>query len=244
MSEEANDILPLFEKYVKGTMNEAEKAALEAQFVADPAQEQAFTDYLRSLRITRLAGRQEQKATFEEMFHAYKRKRRTQRAIFITAIAAGIILLAMIFLPAPQQLSTDELYAKYYEAPAAKTILDIEEDSIMRLLRLADANYNEGNFAAALQQYESLALDSLSAFERSRVNLLRGICFLEAGEVAAAQQALLRADQHTEKAPWFLALSYVKSGDTEQAKQALTPIAAEEGNFYQKQAKELLEDLE
>lgn len=242
MSEEGNDIFPLFEKYKQGKMTAEEQKAFEAQWDESPSQEAVFAEYLRTVRLARLAGIQEEKEQFRDLFNQYKQKRRRQRMMIITAVAAGIALLALVFLPnmLSQATNPTALFSQYYSAPSVPTVLG-EADS---LLRLADLKYTAADYQAALPMYGAIDTDQLSAFDRSRVFLQTGICQLESGNTTAARAALQQADQHPEKAPWYIALSWLAEGNAAEAKALLKPIAEEGGNFYQSQAQELLEKLE
>jgi thioredoxin-like negative regulator of GroEL len=111
-------------------------------------------------------------------------------------------------------------------------------------LKEADELFRQQAYPEAAQAYEQLLQQAeISPLSLSRIQLMLGICQLQTGAPDEARRSLARAGQHREQAEWYTALSWLKEGKVEKAREALQLLQGQESHFYQQQATELLDKL-
>ncbi len=148
--------------------------------------------------------------------------------------------------PAQKTPERQRVFAAYFQPykdpslePARRG--DAEQSPSERFLQL----YWEGDYRAALA-----AFDSLGASAKNNDNLLfiKANCLLATGETAAAGELLENILQNARsrfsaQAGWYLALSRLQAGRTNEAETLLRRIAADSGSPRRADAERLLREL-
>ena len=157
------------------------------------------------------------------------------------AAAASLLLIASYFLLKDEVQSPQQLFAQNYQAPTFDGLRNNEQQSTLKEL------YNAGAFTALQDSLNTLIQQTGGTLKDT---LLLGICALELDEYPQAQnyfEYLTQQQQLQDDGAWYLALSYLKSGNVELAKEWLQKIV--QGQIpatpkRKKQAIELLGKLE
>ena len=177
----------------------------------------------------------------------------------LSMAAAVLLLLGVYFLLRPESPSTAKLFAEYYESLPAT---DFEAFKPAGTVSASDnlspaALYNQAVDQYTREDYEG-CLNSLTREVRMRFPneslFIEGIALIGLERHEEAIPILLQrtAPTHSDReyyfaAQWYLALAYLKTGDTESAKQWLNDLGGstspKASGPYQEQAKSLLQEL-
>lgn len=231
------------DRYLTGAMDPAERQAFEAEMTADAQLAEDVTlqrdmgAFLRR-REHRSALQAQLKDIGRAHFQPEKKETKTvsmsrRRILWIGAMAAAAGLALFLLRPL---LFPPDLYDRYAEFPALA--LAQKSSAGPADWSAAETAFNSGNYAAAeapLEQY-------LAAFPADmQAQLYLGICKMELDKHAEARQIFGALAQSGESfkdyAQWYLALSYLKSGDAAATQKTLDEIP-DSSPFYKK-AKEL-----
>ena len=238
--EEQHLITPRIRAYLEGRLSLEEKMAFEEERKQDPELDQAVKSALLLTAGLQHTEHQDRRTELKDLLRQ-QRKVKTRRLWTSIALAASVLLLAglMWYYMPGQQASPAELFAEYYEAPAAPETMGTAGDS---LLRLGHAAYNRQAYGEAQQFYEDAVEAGLDLSQVPYLYL--GIALLENESFEKAHASLTKARaQHPERAAWYLAMLSLRTGDVVTARGALEAIAGQEGHYYQGKATELLEEL-
>jgi TolA-binding protein len=168
---------------------------------------------------------------------------------YYAAAACVLLALAVTFLLPSQQTSSDELFAAYFTPYS-----NIFEPTV-RSAEPKGSNQGAAKRSEAFQAYERgdydraaiLFAQLLKEKNESSVLFLLGNSNLMIGKAREAQEnfvTLIRDfDDLDLPAKWYLSLSYLKSGDTENARKILKELGETEVSYASK-AKELLEKVD
>jgi len=253
------------DRYLQGMMEEAERAAFEKEMEQQPTLKQEVALHRELAEAVGEKEVQAFEAVLNKVHEAYRSQQAAQPAPVVSmkreapaggkgflvaawrrhgryALAAAVVLLALIFLPRliPQQPSPEALFAANFEPFPNQFQLRGEQDS---LLNQFAAFYGQQQYSQALQ-----VLAQLEAADPSLKNQLafyRGICELATGNTPAAIEALQPLQESPllgENARWYLALAYLKEGQTTTASQLLNQLV-QEGSTYAPKAKKILDQL-
>ena len=159
------------------------------------------------------------------------------------AAAAVVALLAVVAVLLPGKQNTDELFAAYF-TPYPNVVEPLLRGNDLAEDRLKPFHDYEGqDYQRAAAGFEAL----LDEKEEPGILLLLGNSNLMLGKSEEAQKnfiTLIRNyDDFDLQAKWFLSLSYLKSGDTENARKILKELGETEVS-YASRAKELLEKVD
>ncbi|GEQ86192.1 hypothetical protein ULMS_17000 [Patiriisocius marinistellae] len=158
-------------------------------------------------------------------------------------IAALLVLSLSVFSIFNTGSSTQELYAQFYnpsELPSLIVRGALDEDNYNKVQQL----FEEENFTETILFTEELL--ATTSKNRATLMLFQGISFTETKQYSNAIETynnLIESNLlDAEKGYWFKALTYLKSEDTQKAKNTLRSII--QNNFYNHvKAKELLDKL-
>ncbi len=166
-----------------------------------------------------------------------------RRRLLAAAIAAVVIAVAAFLLwpaePGSLMAAAYKPYPMYLNAPVGESPQD-------KLLETAIANYESGDYAAALPAFQGLIA---AAIHNAPYHFYAGICQLELGRPIEASIHLEEASnreeaQFQQAAEWYLALAYLRQDNKkETARRLLEKIIREEGVFSQP-ARKLLKEVE
>ncbi len=160
------------------------------------------------------------------------------------AAAAVVALLVAVTFLLPREDNTDELFTAYFTPyPNVVQPLLRGDDNLMPERTKPFQDYEQKNYEAAATGFKEL----LEVKEEAGILLLLGNSNLMLGKAEEAQEnfiTLIRNyDEFDLQAKWFLSLSYLKSGDIENARKILTELGEMEVS-YASRAKELLEKVD
>lgn len=231
------------DRYLTGAMDAAEKQAFEAEMTADAqlaedlALQRDMSAFLRR-REHRSALQAQLKDIGRAHFQPEQKEAKTvsmsrRRVLWIGAMAAAAGLALFLLRPLLFPPSLFDQYAEYPALALAQKSSAGPADWSAAETAFNSAQYNAAE--APLEQY-------LAAYPADmQAQLYLGICKMELDKHAAARQifgALVQGDESfKDYAQWYLALSYLKAGDTASSRKTLDDIP-DSSPFYKK-AKEL-----
>lgn len=158
-------------------------------------------------------------------------------------LAACLAVMAYFsFFYEPGKSSPSELFTEYF-TPYEDIYTDRDNIESAPEMEQAMVDYNAGNYAAALPNFESiLAIRP----DHTIAGLYAGICYLDAGEVKQAKGKLGRlARRETVVQPiaiWYMAMANLRIGHSEEAGEWLEKLIGQKGALGD-QAGELLDKL-
>lgn len=237
----------LIDRYLREELSEADQQLLtQARQEASFEQEFLLMADLRQASIAQ--GRQQLRqslAGWEQELTASKVIRPLwQRSGFWISIAAGVSLLAVLFLWPKKPVSPTgstlfaENFTAYPDFISDNTRTDGQETSLLTYTMEA---YRLGEYQAALQGLDSLQQVNFSP----DLALYQGISQLADGNATAAVEPLQAALKGSFRfsAQWYLALAWLKQEQWEPAREQLQQIADQTAHPQQQAAKELLQQL-
>lgn len=241
------------EKYITGKMSREEKSDFEKVMKEDKKLRKEVATY-RDI----IAGIEHAETdAFTSMMQDWEQKLKTQqqpqpakvRSLFrpgvIVAIAAAVVLLlTFIFVFNPfTSGTTDPFQAAFQPYPDEITIMgDGNGEFDQKMANKAMAFYNAENYREALPLLKTLADDNP---EIAVLRLYQGIAEMQTADFTAATASFsaLQNTSYARIAEWYQALTQVRYDNSAAAKTILKTIANTQGHPYQKQARELLEEL-
>lgn len=188
----------------------------------------------------------------DELFETVNQRRNTTRRLFISRIAAGILLpitgAAAFFY---WKDTTDErLYKENFQAYDIPDMTmrgggteEYDNISLPKALKAAIDNYSIGNYKESIPYFKTY---HKTQPENNYANFLHGIAQLEEHNLDTAIYFLERVRMNDtnlyEDATWYLALAHLKNKDKDAAKQILSELIGN-SQFYGEKAKVLKNKL-
>lgn len=163
------------------------------------------------------------------------------------AVASILLLLAVaawLLLSHGAPKSNDQLFARYYEPYRSLASVRSGDLIVDNIITSAMQKYEQGDFSTALSLFEQvLVTDSKDATSR----FYQGISFMETQKYQNAGNSFHTVIDHRdnlflEQAQWYLGLCYLKTDETEKAKDQFNRIASIKGH-YSKNANKILRAL-
>ncbi len=234
------------QRYLDGEMSPEERAAFEARLAADP-ELQAEVDLHQELD-TVLADEAvlDFSALVAEVVGAEGAPQappRTRRPVW--AIAAAILLLAVVgffvLRPGPGA-DPDQLFAEYFSPYEAPATFRSDDSTLNAQYQSAFDAYNAGDFEVALP-----AFDALRGGESTMPDFYYALSALSANKSDLALPVLreLAGDTphvYRSQSRWYLALTLLERGETDEATERLEAIV-EDGGKFAEPAQALLDEL-
>lgn len=164
---------------------------------------------------------------------------------YLTAASIAIVITLRFFVFSPSP-SYDELFEKYFEP--FEIIGDTRSVESINDALLSDdiiKKYFNGKYFDIISEIESIAIDNPS---KTEISLMLATAYLETNQEDKAENLLSnilvenKNGLYIEQIKWYLSLSIIKQGKTDEAKNLLTKIEKEEG-FYSKRATSILKSL-
>ena len=234
----------LIEKYLQGRLTPAEQEQFDRLLVEDADFKKEVTFQKDVARVAEAEDSAEFEALLNE-FEATHTQPPSQRTNFKWLAAASIILLlgaAYFFWPEKSD-SSQELFAEYYE-PYRNVVHPIvrnsQEEDAKTTAFLA---YEQGNYAEALARFDELYKnETVSYYLFYKANALIALD-REEEAIELLEVHLNSSDVLVERAPWYLAMAYLKLDDKANAKKWLREVITRQ-QYKVDAAKELLSRLE
>ncbi|MEL7531159.1 MAG: hypothetical protein AAFN10_07635 [Bacteroidota bacterium] len=238
----------LIDKYLRGeAFSEAEKENWES-WQTEPA----FADllsYNHDLMVAlKQKGRETLKNELAELQNLHQKAEgtiRSMRLIWVAVAAAAAICLLWLVIPSQRSISTDELYASYYER-FPNVANPLTRDSGPKNLKdRAYAKYEQGAYTEAIKLFDSLMLVEPSLTHK----FYQGVSAMEASEWDLARTNLDQVSasdtsRFAQAAQWYMAMVALRNARLEEAKSLLTAIREDSAHPYQEEASEILEALD
>ena len=237
-----------FDHYLSGKMAEEEKTRLETEIETDQAVKTAFEGFLKSRHVAILAGSLHEKESLHEIStraHQQRQQPTRTRNMWLggALLAAVIALLIAVVTFADFGTSPDpsQIFVENFSLPDPPAHQGALTDSLMTHAHKA---FEREEYQAAITLYESVEVDSLSAYSQSRRALFVGVSYLKIDQPHQARAYFSQMSQLQEYADWYTALSWLTDpADLSEAQKVFQQIADREGHHYQKRAIAILEVL-
>lgn len=249
-----NEILyELLRKHRLNQLSAEEKADFERRLADDPAFAAEVAEYATMLAAIQQEGDRQLDAQLTE--HA-KTLMQTEASPLLQApkvrtmtiyrrilyAAAAVVALALVALPFwlnhGVSQTPEQLFAAHFAAPPAPEV----RDAAPQAWREA---YAQGDYQSAAKDLSVLLADTTFT-QRSEASFYLGVTQLALGntnEALSALKQVSRDSYDSEAAQWFSALALLKSGKTEEAEIIVDDIVHQSSHPYNKEARELLENL-
>ncbi|MFC2096601.1 tol-pal system YbgF family protein [Bacteroidota bacterium] len=243
--------LNLIEKYIDGELKGKELLSFETLLSTDS---DIKRDYNLSLEINNSIIENDVMALRETMDYLYEDATQIKRnptvftkRRFYYAAASAALLIATGGLV--QRLNNPELdnyaaFEKYYTPYEVSVTHRSGNTEVDRILINALERYEEQDYEQALTLFEEVLEYRQNDMA---VNLYSGITYMEEEKYQKATKSFnsIISDHDNlfiEQAKWYLAMCYLKTENTDKAKDVLNEIIEEE-SYYKSQAIRLLKDL-
>lgn len=169
----------------------------------------------------------------------------SSRQMWQWAAAATILLVIGFFaiFPFTDNADSTDLYATYFEPypNAVQPVVRGEQPENLR--EAAFLAYENGEYQAAVQQFEALVKSAFSTENQ----LYYALSLQNAGQLDNALKNLLSLknveSSFRPQILWYTALIYLKKGDKNKARQYLNSLQKTDGKYKEKEAAELLNKL-
>jgi tetratricopeptide (TPR) repeat protein len=238
------DQLDDIEKYLMDEMTNSEREAFEKKIKEDRMLKEKVDHFRSLLKGIESGFNRELKSLLQEeemrLRNSNNReKNKTRTLYYAVGLAASIaLIIVMVFITKNQPPDNEALFLSYYqpypnvESPVARS--DSKKGD-------AYALYENGNYPEALELFDKLVAENPS--DPAPVFYL-GICNLELNntEMAIAFFKSIQTfdlNKYTRPASWYLALSYFKTDDIQNAVTILENLA-DGDDTYAKKSQELL----
>ena len=245
---DSNHHMERIDRYLKGQLTEEELQSFEAEMELDAdlrnevllqrdikiGAEAYFDEELRE----KLAAVEQQQQVSDRPGRRFFFK--PWRPVGIAASVVLLLGLAYLILMPSNSGDPQALFASYYQPypnivnPIERSAANIQNDGL--------SNYEQGNYQQAVMQFE----EELKQFPQSDFRLFyQALAYLEVGDNENALKNLAQINEPGEfyhPAQWYLALTYLKAENIDEAKNQLQVIADNPGD-YQRRAIELLDKL-
>ena len=230
------------EAYINGELSQAENEAFEKQINSDPriksevAQFRYILKGLEQLRQKELL--KKDFAKWDAIIDANKKKKVIPLKWFYAA-AASVLLVVCFSIFQKANSDGKQLFASYYEAyPNVVTPITRSTDANLNDTEKLMYLYEAGDYAAAIPLMEA-------HHNTAQWDFYLGISYLAEKQTNKAIDRFLNIDKNSDfysQAKWYLALSYVKKGEMEEANTLLKEIVTAKSFQYQNAAL-LLEEI-
>lgn len=235
--------LELIERYLEDSISEQEQEVFDLKKSSSEefANQVAFQNTVLNQMV--LLEQKKQKEGMLADFRSVSSKKnpsKTGTHWFAYAAAASVILALTYFVGVHfKPESNEELFLSYFEPYDGVVVTRGEEDLFEQGLR----EYADQNYQAALETFAKTSIDSINS---DLLNLLKGNCYLQLGNVELGLQSLaLISDEKTNLSTtagnWYQALAYLRNDEIDKSRILLNELINSK-SIYSFKAKKLLEE--
>jgi len=239
----------IIENYFSGKLGETEKQSFQQKLESDPAFAERVNKYSLAKRIVWEVARSEMKKNLEYLHKSLSKTGKLNAIGYnpIRLAAAILILLGLagaFYFSFLKVKSSDKLFAEYFE-PYPDVISNRGENTTLDpLVSEAIASYKKRDFAGAWVKFNEWSNKDQSPDDF--ITLYRGISGLKSGHESEATELFSKIRDGNsktlyEQSTWFLALSWLKTGDKEKALPLLKELS-DKNLFNSGKAKLLLKE--
>lgn len=245
MNQSSND-MDLVERYFENSLTDQETAQLKTRLQTDQELKRLFEReklLINTIRYEAAHKDLEFLKQVEKNLAEPKSKQSINRWYFYAAAACiTLLVVAGIIFPIDNS-SPEKLYADYFTPYPNVFEPTVRDNSLTDHRKEAFVAYENGDYQRAVELFMLLQREN----SNPGVLLLLGNANLMLGNTTDAKQnfneLIMRYDDLDLQAKWFLSLSYLKSGEVEQARKLLEELGNTEIS-YAKNAKELLQKVD
>jgi len=234
------------EDYLRNKLNKEERAAFEMQLSTDDALKQEVELLSIVINGVKKSGRDQLKSRLQKIHETETSPASKTRRLWpmIAGIAASIALLMVVGIFIKNQKVSPQMAFENFYQPYSLQLASRDATDNKEYLKINELYFNKKYKAVLPLLKKALLTDSTNA----RLNLATGICHLELNLLETARLNFLAIVKSkdlrlTDKANWYLALSYLKEGKIPEMKSALASILKNTDADHHNEAKELLNAL-
>jgi tetratricopeptide (TPR) repeat protein len=166
----------------------------------------------------------------------------SHRKKYFAAAAILVLLIIPIYFLFLQTPKTDRLFSQNFEP--YPNVITHRGDDVQTDIYKAMGLYDRGQYEDGLQLFEKIRASSNAD---PRITLYTGICYLAESETDKAillfQKVIKEGLVFNSEANWYLALSFVKNKQLQEAIPILENLVANPGGGYSKSAKKILHSI-
>lgn len=226
--------------YFEGKLNSEQQVYFDELLRND----MGFKEELEFEQAVKTAIISTKKDNLRNKLHRLEPPKEKKNYVFI-GIAASIIIALGVFglLKNSQSFTGDELYAQYFEPYSNIIAPSSRGDASKNEINIAFRYYDSKNYKIASEKFESLFASS----ETSYFLFYQAICELLIGNTDKAIKLLEQHKKYNDRlsnqTDWYLALAFLKSNQTDTAKELLVKIIDNKSYNYES-AQEILEKMD
>lgn len=242
------------EAYLTGEMEAEEREAFEKACQEDETFAQEVKLYLKSVQEIRYEGQESLRTELKERFNNLDlaipgRKREIFSWSYVAAAAIALIVLGLwLWQPSKKEAYTpEELYSMYMDEAFVSQFRSLEGDSLSEQWQKVLDLVEDSLQADAIPLIDSLMKDS-SFVSRygGRARLYQGHAYMYMENFEAALQSfelLSEENPYYDQILWYKALSLLRVGKGQEARDILQEIAGNEFHYKRKEAASILDKL-
>ncbi len=220
--------------YLEGDLTAEDKRSFEEQLDIDPYLREQVEQVRIALKGVENTGlKNDLKNIHDELYNPS----RDYRATIWRWVAVLVLLVPAVWFVV-SNLNQPDLFTAYFKPyPNVLTARATDNNTLTSTM----SDYSSGKYTSALSGFAELKEMGIDSDE---IDLYMGITYLQLDKTAEAIQLWSDLGSQHRYAPqikWYLALAYLKSEQTDQAKKLL--MALEQNNFNYQQAQEILQRL-
>lgn len=250
----------LTDRYILNELSESERIAFEEamkqdselreevelmKLISDGFQQKGEKEALDE--IMSLSSEEEFRAIIADAEKKYNKKPKIRRLIIGLSSAAAVLLI-LIYIGIQPRYSSEQLFDEYYVAQAYEAIPTrggsiLSEEQEIQFSRAVEF-YKEKNYAGSLALFDKIMSELKPKDIPEEILFYSAVCMTETGRTDDAIknfEKLSSSDEAElqEQAEWNLALAYLKNNQQNKAKEILSIIIKNKGEYAGK-AEELM----
>lgn len=229
--------------YLKGNMNEEEKASFERRINNDPKLQEEVEAQKKVMEVVEVGALKDKL----DQIHMKLQMRKSSGNRFylksaVAVAATFLVVLSFWFMwDSPHQDPQEQLFAAvYFTDPGLPVVMSTTHAKVS--LDNAMVEYKLENY----QQSFNLLSDLLESNPKNdTIRFYMGVNLFELGEIDRSLsyfEKTQNSDSYyvSEKSEWFIALVQLKNGNYEDAERGFTKISNSNGHLYQQDASNAL----
>ncbi len=242
----------LLDKFLAGNITKQESTELRLAAKQDSNLQSTLSNHIEARANIRIAGEADLK---KKLMSAYddlptkSEKATTQINPFVrwAAIAASVIGLAFGFYYfSPNADPTFQLANHLTEVPALTT-RGVQANEFLELWGIAKLNYQNKEYKETIAVCDQLkAFPNQAKAHAGKIAIFKGMTYLQLKQYSAAISHFNQIPENNplaNDAKWYIALTYLDSGDIEKSRALLKEIANDKKHYKHSQATTLLKQL-
>ncbi len=173
----------------------------------------------------------------------YTKRKQRNRFLYVSSIAAAILIFASILL-FPQKQSLDDLYTEYADWNQLTSY--IEQSNIQSEFAKGEILYTSKKYPEAIQFFETYRTNKNNNLYAASLMYLGASYFGNNNDTKAIEiyDILINSDSYdSSKGHWYKLLIYLKQKNTDKIKKTLEIIISHPNNYKHQQALEIQKAL-